>query len=83
MDRSASFVSSMPRRAATFSSSWTPTERLCYRLVLTPREKVKANQEKMQVIAMRTRKQAKDNARFHYEHLCNQEIMKSYVLHGK
>ena len=67
----------MQRRAVTFNSKSTPIERLYFGKAITPREKIKANQEKMQVISARIRNQAKDNARFHYEHLCNQEIMKS------
>ncbi len=52
-------------------------ERLSWRLDVTSRKKVQANQEKMRRISEKKKLEHKDNERFNYEHLCNVEILKS------
>ena len=51
-------------------------ERLSWRLDVTSRKKVQANQEKMRRISEKKKLEHKDNERFNYEHLCrNFEIV--------
>ena len=46
---------------------------------VTRREKEKANEDAMKVEAQKRREQRKSNRKYYYEHLCNAEIMKSYI----
>ena len=76
INRLASFVSSMRRRAKRFKDNWMRFERLSYRLDVINRKKVQANQEKMRRISEQRKLEHKDNERYNYEHLCNVEILK-------
>jgi hypothetical protein len=67
----------MQRRVKSFKGSWMRLERLSWRLDVTSRKKVQANQEKMRRISEKKKLEHKDNERFNYEHLCNVEILKS------
>ena len=67
----------MQRRVKSFKGSLMRLERLSWRLDVTSRKKVQANQEKMRRISEKKKLEHKDNERFNYEHLCNVEILKS------
>lgn len=53
------------------------SERALYCEELKRREKARANEEKMKLKAEEAREAKVGNIRYHWEHLCNAEIMKT------
>lgn len=75
--RFESYESNTLKSMRIFKSSMIQSERALYCEELKRREKARANEEKMKLKAEEAREAKVGNIRYHWEHLCNAEIMKT------